>query len=260
MRILFVGDVVGKVGRSVVQQHLQSIKTNYDIHLTIINGENSAHGKGITSRLYNEIIDMGADVITLGNHAFSKSELLKTVDQCPSLVRPMNLLPLNVGNYVVIKEVNGLKVAIVNICGEIFMDRIVRSPYDCMDEVLETVEADCYFVDFHGEATAEKLCFWNYYRKQLIAVCGTHTHIQTADECVEDGCAFICDTGMCGAYDSILGRDTKEVIANVVYQESTHYTPAMGEGLFCAVVIEVDEKTKRAVSIERIQIRPKRED
>lgn len=256
MKILFLGDIVGSVGRCMVSTHLTKLKTEYAIDFTIVNGENAAHGKGITSRIYHDLMRQGVDVVTLGNHAFSKGELLTTMNECPNLIRPMNLLPKGIGNYIVIKEVKGLKIAVINLCGKIFMDRVEETPYECMDAILDNYPADIYFVDFHGEATAEKLTFWNVYRKHIQVVVGTHTHVQTADECVIDGCAYISDVGMCGAYDSILGRDTHEVVSHVVYKESTHYTPARGDGLLCGVVVEIDENTKKCLSIERIQIRP----
>lgn len=256
MKILFMGDVVGSVGRSIVTQQLKQIQEDEKIDLTICNGENAAHGKGITSRIYRQFMELGIDVVTLGNHAFSKGELLTTMKECENLVRPMNLLPADIGKSVVVKEVCGLKVAIINLCGVIFLDRIEKTPYVCMDEILKKTEADIYFVDLHAEATAEKQTFWHNYRNRVQVVVGTHTHVQTADECVVNGSAYITDVGMCGVYDSILGRDKEEVLAHVIRGEYTHYTPAKGDGFLCGVVIEIDETTKKAVSIKRIQIRP----
>jgi 2',3'-cyclic-nucleotide 2'-phosphodiesterase len=256
MKILFLGDVVGSVGRSMVIQHLKQIQEDEKIDFTICNGENAAHGKGITSRIYRQFRDCGIDVVTLGNHAFSKGELLTTMNECENLVRPMNLLPADIGKSVIVKNVCGLKVAVVNLCGVIFLDRIDVTPYECMDKILKTTDADIYFVDLHAEATAEKQTFWHNYRNRVQVVVGTHTHVQTADECVVNGSAYITDVGMCGVYDSILGRDKDEVLAHVVHGEFTHYTPAKGDGMLCGVVINIDETTKKATEIKRIQIRP----
>lgn len=256
MNILFLGDVVGSVGRQVLEKHLKSIQAEEQIDFTIVNGENAAHGKGITSRIAQQLTAIGIDVITLGNHAFSKGEILTTIGDCPNLIRPMNLLPLDIGKSVIVKEVCGLRIAVINLCGKVFMDRVDKTPYECMDEILRNVQADIYFVDLHGEATAEKQIFWHHYRKQVQAVVGTHTHVQTADECVVLGSAYITDAGMCGAYDSILGRDRDEVLSHVIHGEYTHYTPAKGEGILCGVVIEIDEISKKATSIKRIQLRP----
>ncbi len=256
MRILFLGDIVGAVGRFVVQTHLALLKEQEKIDLVIVNGENSAHGKGITSKIYKQLMDYGVDIVTLGNHAFSKGEILTTIDDCPNLIRPENLKPKRLGKSWVTKEVSGMTVTVVNLCGKVFLDKVEESPYDAMEELLEEIHSDIIFVDLHAEATAEKSIFWHAFRSRVQAVVGTHTHIQTADERVEEGSAFISDVGMCGAYHSILGRDIEEVLKYTIYKEPTHYTPAKGEGILSGVVIEIDEKTKKAVKIKRIQIRP----
>lgn len=256
MKIFFLGDVVGSVGRQVLEKYLKTIQLEEQIDFTIINGENAAHGKGITSRIAHQLTSLGVDAITLGNHAFSKGEILTTMGDCPNLIRPMNLLPTDIGKSYLVKEVCGLKIAVINLCGKVFMDRVDKTPYECMDDLLRRVKADIYFVDLHGEATAEKQTFWHHYRNRVQIVVGTHTHVQTADECVVQGSAYITDVGMCGAYDSILGRDKDEVISHVVHGEFTHYTPAKGDGLLCGVVIEIDETTRKAIAIKRIQLRP----
>lgn len=256
MRLLFIGDVVGSSGRAVLQEHLANLKNQYKIDCTIVNGENAAHGKGITRRIYNQIKALGVDAITMGNHTFSKGELLEFIDEAEGLVRPMNLLPLNKGKSAVVVNVLGKRLAIVNLCGQVFMDRVERSPFDCMEEVFQQIEADMYFVDFHGETTSEKITFAHVYGDRCVGICGTHTHVQTADECIIQGCGFISDAGMCGAYDSVLGRDKHEVIQHMVHHQPTRYTIATGPGILCGVVITIDEKTLRATEIERIQIRP----
>lgn len=256
MKLLFIGDLVGSVGRAMLQQHLASLIAEHKIDCTIVNGENAAHGKGITRRIYNQIMDLGVNVITMGNHTFSKGELLDFIDEAKYLVRPMNLAPQNKGKPVVVIEVGNKKLAIVNLCGQVFMDRIEANPFDCMEEILGDVKADMFFVDFHGETTSEKITFAYVYGKQCIGICGTHTHVQTADERLIDGCAFISDVGMCGAFDSVLGRDKEEVIQHMVRHQPTKYTIASGPGILCGVVITIDDETLRAQKIERIQIRP----
>lgn len=256
MNILFLGDIVGKVGRNVVINNLQSLKEKYAIDFTIINGENAAHGKGITSRIYNQLMSSGANCITMGNHTFSKSELKIVINDLENLIRPMNLDPINYGQAYKIYNVNGLDLCVCNISGSIFMDRIVESPFTSMDKILENTNADLYLVDFHAETTSEKITFANYYSNDLVAVLGTHTHVQTADERIINNLAFISDVGMCGAFDSVLGRDTDEVIRQMVYHEKTSYTVSENDAMLCGVVINIDEKTKKAKSINRIQIRP----
>ncbi len=256
MKLLFVGDVVGKVGRKMLHEHLTSLQKNYHIDCTIVNGENAAHGKGITSRIYKEICSENVDMVTMGNHTFSKGEILDFIDDEEKLVKPMNLNPVNKGKGVRVCTINGKSLAVINLCGTAFMDNVVRSPFECMDEILQTVKADMYFVDFHGETTSEKIVFAHVFSSKCIGICGTHTHVQTADDCIMNGCGFISDAGMCGVYDSVLGRDKNEVIKNMVYHEPTKYTVAEGEGIFCGVVITIDDETLRATQIERIQIRP----
>lgn len=255
MRILFLGDVVGSVGRQIINDNFKSIKEKYSADLTIINGENAAHGKGITTKIYRQFKNLGIDAITLGNHAFSKSMIIDNIDDCSDLIRPCNMEPLNIGNGYIIKEVKGLKILVINVCGQVFMDNVVIDPYSACTNIIDSQKADIVFVDFHGEATAEKRCFFEYMKNKATIVCGTHTHIQTADEMIKDHRAFISDVGMCGPIDSILGRDIDEVINKTIYHEKTYFTPADGKGIICGVVIDVDEQTCNAINIERIQIR-----
>ncbi len=256
MNIMFLGDVVGRAGRTVVFKHLNELQQQHNIDLTIINAENAAHGKGITRRIYQQFMEYDIDVLTMGNHTFSKGELLDFIKEAPCLIRPKNLLPLNLGQSVLVKTIKDKKIAIVNLCGEIFMDKIEGSPYNAMKEIIDEVQADAYIVDFHGETTSEKITFAHVFKEHCIAVCGTHTHVQTADERLIEGCAFISDLGMCGAYDSVLGRDKEEVIKHVVHKEKTRYTVAEGDAILCGAVIHVDDDTLKATSIQRIQIRP----
>ena len=256
MKILFLGDVVGSVGRLMINTHLNDLIEKYEIDIVIVDGENSAHGKGITNRIYNGFMQNKIDVITMGNHTFSKGELLVSIDDMDALVRPINMEPMYLGQNHKIINIGNKTLCVTNICGQIFMEKTCENPFDSMDNLLETVKADMYFVDFHAEATSEKAVFANYYKKQCIAVVGTHTHIQTADERLIDGCAFISDAGMCGAYDSVLGRDTQEVTDLMVNNFRTKYTIATGDGVLCGVVIDVDIEKCVATNIERIQIRP----
>ncbi len=256
MKILFLGDVVGKVGREVVNSKLSFLKQKYDVDFTVVNGENSAHGKGITTRIYKNFKNMGIDVITLGNHAFAKREILDSIYDCSDMIRPINMEPVNIGRGYIVKEVKDKKIAVINLCGNAFMDNISESPYSTMERVLNRIQADIIFVDFHAEATAEKVTFFEYFKSKATVIVGTHTHVQTADERIKDGCAYISDVGMCGAYDSILGRDIEEVFNLQIRKQPSKFLPAIGEGILCGVVIEINDLTNRAIKIERIQIRP----
>ncbi len=255
MKILFVGDVVGSVGRQMVVSTIPALRKEKQIDLVICNGENSAHGKGITRKIYNQLLNAGVDVVTMGNHTFSKNDLLTFIDEADRLVRPMNMEPTEPGRSTCVVDVCGKKVAVSNLSGEVFMNNITDSPFLCMEEILEDYEdCDLHVVDFHGEATSEKIAFTYNFASQLAAVVGTHTHVQTADERIVDGCAAITDLGMCGPYNSVLGRDVNEVLAKF-NGEKTRYTMASGPGIFCGLVVTIDDLSNRAIAVERIQIK-----
>ena len=259
MRILFIGDIVGKSGRDIVSSLLYSLKQQYKIDLTIANGENSAHGKGITRKIYKQLINEGIDYITMGNHTYSKNEVAEYISQMDRLVVPYNHIKRNCPNYYKIIEFNNIRFCLVNILGTVLMGESDMSPYEAFEIVkkeTEKYDVDFYFVDLHAETTAEKRIFAEYFHDCVKVVVGTHTHVQTADEDIIKGCAFITDVGMCGAYDSVIGRDVSETIKTNIEKQKTVYTIAEGPAIFCGVVIEIDEEKKIPVSIERIQIRP----
>lgn len=256
MNILFLGDVVARSGREAVMKQLKTLQEKYEIDFTIINGENAAHGKGITKPIYDGLMSSGADIITLGNHAFTRRDIIPKMSECPYLLRPANMNPLHCGRAWAVRKRNGKRIAVMNLMGEVFMRETQGDPFLAADRMLAEIDVDIILVDFHAEATSEKMIFFECFKQDVTAVIGTHTHVQTADEKVEDGCAFISDAGMCGPYDSILGRDKQEIIAHCTAGISTHYIPAQGPSVIMGCVIAVDDETNRAVSIERIQIRP----
>lgn len=257
MRILFVGDVMGSVGREMIFTHLASIKKEKQVDLVICNAENSAHGKGITKKIYNQLLEHGVDVMTMGNHTFSKKELINYIDELDYLVRPDNMEPLEYGKSVLTLLIHDKKVAIVNLCGAVFMDNVVESPFKTMESILSEIDADIVLVDLHAEATSEKIAFTYQFADRCCAIVGTHTHVQTADErIVKKHCAAISDLGMCGPYHSVIGRDIDEILDRFVNEADTKFTMATGEGIFCAALVDVDESDCKAVRIERIQIRP----
>lgn len=259
MKILFIGDIVGKSGRDIVSSLLYTIKTENKIDIVIANGENAAHGKGITYKIYRELLNDGIDYITMGNHTYSKSEINEHMDDMSKLVVPYNHDKRTTDNFYKIIEYKGLKICLTNILGQALMNETSLDPYTSFKEVIDktnNLNPDFYFVDLHAETTAEKRVFAEYYKDIAKVVLGTHTHVQTADERLIDDCAFISDVGMCGTYDSVIGRDIGESILSNINHEKTHYSIAEGDALFSAVIIEIDEKLKKPTSIERIQIRP----
>ena len=259
MKVLFIGDIVGKSGRDIVSSLLYSLKKEYGIDLVIANGENAAHGKGITYKIYKQFIAEGIDYVTMGNHTFSKAEINDHMEKMDRLVIPYNHVKRNSDNYYKLIEYKGLRFILTNLLGSVLIGESNMEAPEAFIEVLNKtghLHPDFYFVDLHAETTAEKRVFVEYFRDYAKVVIGTHTHVQTADEALLNGCAFISDAGMCGAYDSIIGRDVDETIRSHIKKEPTRYTIAEGPGIFCGVVIDIDEKNKKPVSIERIQIRP----
>jgi len=256
MNILFIGDVVGKSGRQAVYRVINDLKAEHSIDLTIANAENIAHGKGITLKLYKELIENGVDVITLGNHAFAKNEILNDIDACERMIRPINLYPLNVGKGYIDVVCKHHPIRIINLCGSVFMDNVSEPPFNVMNVLLKDKTPQLVLVDIHAEATSEKLAFANMFKHNCVAVIGTHTHVQTADERIMEGCAYISDVGMSGPFDSIIGRDTKEVLDRFTGKITKGYTVSENPAQICAVVVEIDESSLRALNIKRIQIRP----
>lgn len=256
MRILFIGDIVGKTGRAVVKKLLPSLKEQHQIDFTIANGENTTHGKGLSKDHYKELLEMGIEMITLGNHAFSKAEILEYIDSADKLIRPINIEPLNKGRGYCKVMIHNQTVIIINLCGSVFMERTVQSPFIAMHNLLPIIDNAIVIVDLHAEATSEKVAFTFQFKNICSAVIGTHTHVQTADERIIDGCAFISDVGMSGPFDSVIGRDIQEVLDRFNGLEVKHFTVSTADSMFCAVMIEIDDQSHRAIKIERIQIRP----
>lgn len=256
MKVLFIGDIVGASGRDILREQLPQLRAQYEPDLIVANGENAAHGKGITKKIYHQLRNCGVDVITMGNHTFSKNDIYTFIQDADRMVRPANMEPCDIGNSTIVVEVNGKRVAITNLCGEVFMNDVIDSPFFCMDDVLHEVDADIYLVDLHAEATSEKIAFAYNFAGRITAVVGTHTHVQTADEQIIDGTAMISDLGMCGTFTSVLGRDVDEVITRFTTEEKTRFTIAEGPAIFCGAVVEIDDLSNQAIHIERIQIRP----
>lgn len=252
MKILFIGDIVGRIGRRIVKEKINDYVKKYGIDFVIANGENATHGKGLIQKQYEELVDAGIDVITLGNHYDSKNEIRRYIERVDRLVRPVNLLEAYPGDGSAIYDLDGITVRVTNILGAAFINEKVNDPYYAFLEILENEEkANINIIDFHGEATAEKMCFALALDGKVSAVIGTHTHVQTADaRILPKGTAFISDVGMCGLYDGVLGFEKNSVIKKTIYgQQSKFETPDEGKGLFSAVVIEVDDFTGLALDI-----------
>lgn len=255
MKVLFIGDIVGKSGRKAVEEQLFLLKKTHSIDLVLANAENAAHGKGITERIYHELLSYGIDYMSLGNHAFSKDDIKNFIQTADRLIRPSNMYPTEFGKGYVDFSIKNITFRFINLCGSVFMDNVVQNPFLEMEK-LKSNRIQCTIVDLHAEATSEKAAFSELYKENCVLIVGTHTHVQTADECIKDGCAFISDVGMTGPYKSIIGRDIQEVLNRFRGIISNKFTVADGDSVFSAVLVDIDESNYRATEIQRIQIRP----
>ncbi|HWD41538.1 MAG TPA: TIGR00282 family metallophosphoesterase [Fimbriimonas sp.] len=254
--VLFLGDVVGRPGRKAVELGLSSLKQTYNPLFTIINGENSAGGVGITPGIANELFHWGADAITLGNHAFNKREIEGFLDSCDRIVRPANMPASVPGKGLIHVDKDGIDLAVMNICGRVFLESY-DDPFACLDRLLEPLETPHRFLDFHGEATSEKIAMGYHCEGRVSAVVGTHTHVQTADERVLDGgTAYITDVGMTGPVNSVLGMDREVILKRFQTTLPQKFQVAEEEGVICGVALDVERLSGRATRIERIRFAP----
>lgn len=250
MRIIFIGDVVGKNGCDALSSKLFEIKNDYKAELVIVNGENSAEGNGVDRRSEQAIFDAGADVITTGNHAFNKHEIYEEFERCERLIRPANFGSAISGHGMCELDFGSYKVCVINLIGTAFMQP-VDNPFKCAEELLSQTTAKNIIVDFHAEATSEKRAMGFFLAGKVSAVLGTHTHVQTADEQVIDGTGYITDVGMTGAADSVLGVEKDIIIEKFLTYRHIRHVFAGGECKICGVCLEIDEKSGKCVSIER---------
>lgn len=255
MNILFIGDIVGKLGRKVVSYMIEKITSTRPIDFIIANGENATHGKGLIEDHFKELLDAGVDVVTLGNHYAAKKEIFSYIDQYDCLIRPNNVHVSIPGIGTNVFECNQVKIRVTNLLGRSFMANTVDNPFDNLQRIIQNGEkSDIHIVDFHAEATGEKYAIAYAFDGQVSAVLGTHTHVQTRDyRILEKGTAYISDVGMCGPYNSILGTKKEEVISRTwIGLPSVFGCIEHDECLFSAVVMEFDDKTHECLSIEPI--------
>jgi hypothetical protein len=258
MKILIIGDVVGRPGRDMVRDHVKMLRRERGVELVVANVENAAAGFGLTPPIAEEFFSWGVDVMTSGNHIFDKKEIIAYIASTERLLRPANYPPQSPGSGLFVgKTDRGIPFAVINLQGRIFMPTI-DCPFQSADDILEKIPAHVKVrvVDMHAEATSEKQAMGWYLDGRVSAVVGTHTHVPTADECVlPRGTAFLCDIGMTGPYDSVIGVEKELIIQKFLDQMPRRFETATGDQRFSSVLIEVDQETGRAVSIERLVIR-----
>ena len=260
MRILFIGDIVGRSGRKVVLERVPGLIADWKLDCVIANGENAAGGFGITEAIYQELIDAGVDVITLGNHAWDQREALVFIERAPRLIRPLNYPPGTPGPGTVLIETRaGARVLVINALGRVFMEAL-DDPFAAIERELSVCalkrDVDAIVIDMHAEATSEKQAMGTFADGRASLVVGTHTHAPAADHRIlPGGTAFITDVGMCGDFDSIIGMTKDEPLSRFLRKiPSTRFEPASGPATLCAVAVETDDATGLARSIGAVRL------
>lgn len=253
-KVLFLGDIVGKPGRRSVTKFLSNIKKKEQIDFVVANGENLASGKGMTHDKYQEMLDAGVDYFTSGNHIWNNSDIIPYLkDNSVKILRPANYTKDTPGQGFVHLEINGTKILLANLLGRVFMPILLNDPFETADEILAESKDEIVVMDFHAEATSEKIALGYYLDGKVGAVLGTHTHVQTADENIlPGGTAFISDVGMCGPKESVLGVDKSIIIKQFLTGLPQSHKVAIGDSIVNAVIVKFNKKTKKASEIIRI--------
>lgn len=256
MKFLVIGDVIGKVGRRAISTLLPKLRQELNLDFVVLNGENLAHGNGITQKVFDEVIKSGVDVVTLGNHTFDKKEALYLLETKDNILRPANLPPMATGKGYGIYEKKERKILVVNLMGRVFMGSALDCPFRKFDEIYEIYKdvVDYIVVDFHAEATSEKQAFGFYVDGRADIVFGTHTHVQTSDErFLPSGTVFITDVGMTGPYDSVIGMRKEEIIEKFITGMPKKYEPAEGRFIFNALFVDFEKMLIRRLSMLECQ-------
>ena len=256
MRVLLIGDIVGRAGRRAVKENIPELVKQFEIDFIIANGENAAGGNGLTQEVANELFAAGINVLTMGNHVWDQKEIFNFIDKESRIVRPANYPAGAPGTGInIFKNKHGESIGVMNLSGRIFMPGNLDCPFHKVDEILTKIKnrVKALVVDFHAEATSEKIAFGLYLDGRVSAVCGTHTHVQTADEKIlPGGTAYISDIGMTGPAESVIGVKAGLVIEKFLTQLPRRFEVAPGLYQFNAVVIEINAQTGESGSIVRI--------
>jgi metallophosphoesterase (TIGR00282 family) len=255
VRILFIGDIVGRPGRDVVCAAVEKLKAEQRLDLVIANAENAAAGSGLTPTIYRDLVRAGIDGFTLGDHVYRRKEIYSVLESEQNIVKPANLPPESVGrDWAIVTARDSTPVAIACFLGQLFM-KPVDSPWQAADRVLSAIPSDVRvrIFDFHAEATSEMQLMGRYLDGRVTAVLGTHTHVPTADECIlPGGTAFQCDVGMTGPFDSIIGRRIDRVMETTLTSRPTEFDVATGDVRLCGTIVTADPQTGLATAIERL--------
>jgi len=257
MNVLFIGDIFGSLGRETVKKYLEEIINAYNVSFVIANGENAAHGRGITETMYNELLENGINVLTMGNHTFDNHDIFNFIDSAKFLLRPANMDKSVPGKGYDIFTINDIKIGVINLMGRTYMPP-VNCPFRTFDEIYDIIKSitPIIVVDFHAEATSEKIAFGYYVDGKATAIIGTHTHVQTADNRIlSNGTAYITDVGMTGPLNGVIGVEKENVINRFINGLPSRFNPVEnGDIQFSAVILNIDSQTGKAKEIRRIYI------
>ena len=260
MKLMFLGDVMGRAGRRAITENLARLRKDFKLDFIVVNGENATSGMGLSASHARVLLEAGADCITLGDHAFDQKDMLHFITQEPRILRPLNFSKSAPGKGAALFTArNGRKILVTQVLGQVFMKRPFDDPFSALENVLKSYplggQASAIIVDVHCEATSEKMAMGHYCNGRASLVVGTHTHVPTADAMIlSKGTGYLTDAGMCGDYHSIIGMDTQEPLRRFITgMPKERFTPAMGEATLCGVFVETDDKTGKTVRIEMVR-------
>ena len=261
MRLIFLGDVVGRSGRDAIAAELPRLRQRYRPDLVVVNGENAAHGFGITEDIFLSFLAAGADVVTLGNHSFDQREALVFIERHPNLLRPVNWPKGCPGRGAALVDTpSGRRVLVMQAMGRVMIEPMLDDPFPAVQHELDScpmgIACDAVLIDFHAEATSEKMAFGHFCDGRASLVVGTHTHVPTADhQILPGGTAYLSDAGMCGDYDSVIGMEKQEPLNRFLRKLPVErMAPAGGPGTLCGVAVETDDATGLAKAVAPIRV------
>ena len=260
MKILYLGDVMGRSGRTAVTERLASLRAEWRVDFVVVNGENASNGAGLTAEHAKLLFEAGADVVTLGDHAFDQKDMLQHIESEPRIIRPLNFARQAPGRGAALfQDARGRKVLVVQVLGQVFMKRAFDDPFRAVDSVLSRHplggQAQAIVVDMHCEATSEKMGMGHFCDGRASLVVGSHTHVPTADaQVLPGGTGYLSDAGMCGDYDSVIGMDKAEPLRRFVNgMGKGRFQPALGEATLSGVLVETDDRSGKALSVTMVR-------
>lgn len=256
MKILLIGDIYSNAGRLMVEKYVPKLRDKYNLNFIVANGENIAHGNGITERYYHFLLDQKINVVTLGNHSFGNSDIFRFIDDAKTLIRPLNMPEGTPGKGYVTVKYNQTTITVFQVMGRTFMNGSLDCPFRATEKLLKEVKSDIFICDFHGEATSEKIAYGSYFDGLVHIIVGTHTHVQTNDaHLLPKGTMYQTDLGMTGALDGIIGVEPSGIIKKFLTGMPVRHNPMeSGRKQFCGLIVEINEKTQKVTKYDIINM------